>query len=84
MPLGIIAQEKLQLICHVHQLKVEIYVRKVFTALKEVVHQFHAMLENIAQTREPFYQLELVSQDIIVQVDHLQVFQQDQGVIYAQ
>ena len=83
MPQVTIALEKLQLTCHVHQLKAVTYARKAFIALKEVVRQSHAMPENIVLMKERFYQLELVSQDITAQVDQLQVFQQDQEVIFV-
>ena len=84
MLLDIIVVERLLLICLVRLKKVEIYVQRGNTALKEVVHQLLAILENIARTREQFFQLDLVSQAIIAQGELKLVFQEEEGVIFAQ
>ena len=84
MLLDIIVVERLLLICLVRLNKVEIYVKRGNTALKEVVHLLLAILENIVLTKEQFFQLDLVSQAIIAQGELKQVFQEEEGVIYVQ
>ena len=84
MLLDIIVVERLLLTCLVRLKKVEIYVQRANIALKEVVHLLLAILENIALTKVRFFQLDLVSQAIIAQGELKLVFQEEEGVIFAQ